>query len=90
MAIVDFPELKVLAPAGRLMALDVGAKTIGIATSDASRMLATPVTTLRRGKLATDLAAVHRLDGRSDNRRNQVHPEKLHGANGSARVCATN
>ena len=61
MAIVDFPELKVLAPVGRLMALDVGAKTIGIATSDALRMLATPVTTLRRGKLATDLAALGEL-----------------------------
>jgi putative Holliday junction resolvase len=61
MAIVDFPELKVLAPVGRLMALDVGAKTIGIATSDALRMLATPVATLRRGKLAVDLAALGEL-----------------------------
>jgi putative holliday junction resolvase len=61
MAIVDFSELRVLAPMGRLMALDVGAKTIGIATSDALRMLATPVTTLRRGKLAADLAALGEL-----------------------------
>jgi putative Holliday junction resolvase len=58
MAIVDFPELKALVPTGRLMALDVGTKTIGIATSDALRMLATPLATLRRGKLATDLAAL--------------------------------
>ena len=36
MAVVDFAELKTLVPAGRLMALDVGTKTIGIATSDAS------------------------------------------------------
>ena len=40
MAVVDFAELKALVPAGRLMALDVGSKTIGIATSDALRMLA--------------------------------------------------
>ena len=61
MAIVDFPELKALVPMGRLMALDVGTKTIGIATSDALRMLATPLVTLRRGKLAMDLAALGEL-----------------------------
>ncbi len=57
MAIVDFPELKaLLVREGRLMALDVGSKTIGVATSDATRMLATPLTTVKRGKLAVDLA----------------------------------
>jgi putative holliday junction resolvase len=61
MAVVDFAELKTLVPAGRLMALDVGAKTIGIATSDALRMLATPLTTVRRSKLAADLAALDEL-----------------------------
>ena len=61
MAIVDFPELKALVPVGRLMALDLGSKTIGIATSDALRMLATPLVTLRRGKLAMDLAALGEL-----------------------------
>jgi putative holliday junction resolvase len=61
MPVVDFAELKTLVPAGRLMALDVGTKTIGIATSDALRMLATPLTTLRRGKLAIDLAALGEL-----------------------------
>ena len=56
MAIVDFPELKaLLIRDGRLMALDVGSKTIGLATSDALRMLATPLTTIRRSKLAADL-----------------------------------
>jgi putative Holliday junction resolvase len=58
-AIVEFSELKsLLVRDGRLMALDVGSKTIGIATSDALRMLATPLTTLKRGKLAVDLAAL--------------------------------
>ncbi len=61
MTVVDFAELKVVAPAGRLMALDVGTKTVGIATCDALRMLATPLTTLRRGKLAVDLAALAEL-----------------------------
>src|SRR5512143_3972780 len=66
MAIVDFAELKVLAPMGRLMALDVGAKTIGIAASDALRMLATPLTTLRRGRLAADLAILGELARKHD------------------------
>jgi len=61
MAIVEFAELKALVPAGRLMALDVGTKTIGVATSDALRMLATPLATLKRGKLAADLAALAEL-----------------------------
>lgn len=59
MPILDFQDLKaLLVRDGRLMALDVGSKTIGIATSDALRMLATPLTTIRRVKLAADLAAL--------------------------------
>ena len=62
MAIVDFPELKaLLVRDGRLMALDVGTKTIGVATSDMLRMLATPLITLKRGKLAVDLTALAEL-----------------------------
>lgn len=62
MAIVDFPALRtMLVRDGRLMALDVGSKTIGVATSDVLRMLATPLVTLKRGKLAVDLAALAEL-----------------------------
>jgi putative Holliday junction resolvase len=61
MSIVPFTELKDAAPAGRLMALDVGSKTIGIATSDALRVLATPLITLRRTRLAADLARLAEL-----------------------------
>ena len=62
MAIVDFPELKALLVGdGRLMALDVGTKTIGIATSDVRRSLATPLATLKRSKLAADLAQLGEL-----------------------------
>ncbi len=62
MPIVDFPELKAsLVRDGRMMALDVGAKTIGIATSDITRQLATPLTTLKRTKLASDLATLAEL-----------------------------
>ncbi len=62
MATVDFPGLKnLLVREGRLMALDVGSKTIGVATSDVTRMLATPLTTLKRARLAADLAALAEL-----------------------------
>ncbi len=37
-----------LGPAQRLMGLDVGAKTIGIAFSDVGRVVATPRETIRR------------------------------------------
>jgi len=62
MAIVEFDELKTKLPReGRLMALDVGSKTIGVASSDVLRSLATPLSTLRRGKLAADLANLAEL-----------------------------
>lgn len=41
---------------GPLMGLDLGTKTIGVAVSDGLRMSATGVETLRRRKLAPDLA----------------------------------
>jgi putative Holliday junction resolvase len=61
MPIVHFRELKGAAPAGRLMALDVGSKTIGIATSDVLRVLATPLVTLKRTRLAADLERLAEL-----------------------------
>ena len=62
MAIIDFPELTALLVGdGRLMALDLGTKTIGVATSDVRRTLATPLTTLKRRKLAADLGALGEL-----------------------------
>jgi putative Holliday junction resolvase len=62
MATVDFPALKaLLVRDGRLMGLDVGSKTVGIATSDVLRTLATPLVTLKRTKLAPDLAALAEL-----------------------------
>ncbi len=62
MAIVDFPGLKaLLSREARLMALDVGTKTVGIATSDMLRMLATPLMTVKRSRLASDLTALAEL-----------------------------
>ncbi len=55
MAITAIDLIKeTLAPEQRLLGLDVGAKTIGLALSDVSLMVATPVETVRRGKFADD------------------------------------
>ena len=45
----------------RLLGLDVGAKTIGLAVSDRGLAVASPLETLRRGKLADDVAALKRV-----------------------------
>jgi putative pre-16S rRNA nuclease len=44
-----------LASQGRLVGLDVGTKTIGLATCDAGWSFATPAETIRRTKFTTDL-----------------------------------
>lgn len=55
----SLPEFKALLPAsGRLVGLDVGTETIGIAVSDASRMVASPNLTLYRRTWRDDVAAL--------------------------------
>ena len=50
------------APAtGALFGLDLGAKTIGIAVSDTSRMVASPLVTLKRTKFGKDAEALLKL-----------------------------
>ena len=44
-----------LGPARRLLGMDVGEKTIGLALSDLGHMIATPMETIRRGKFSADL-----------------------------------
>ena len=41
-------------PNARLMGLDLGSKTIGVATSDRTRQIATPVETIARTKFTAD------------------------------------
>jgi putative Holliday junction resolvase len=47
-----------LLPGQRLLGLDLGTKTIGLATSDLTRQVATPRHTLRRSKFTTDAQAL--------------------------------
>jgi putative Holliday junction resolvase len=58
-AAADF--LAALPSPGRLAGLDPGTKTIGLASCDATWAFATPRHTIKRGKLADDLAALGRF-----------------------------
>jgi putative Holliday junction resolvase len=96
MAIVERDELKAQLPReGRLMALDVGSKTVGVATSDVLRSLATPLVTVKRSKLAADLAALAELAARHEAKALVVGlPLNMDGSDGpsaqSARAFARN
>jgi len=47
-----------LPPTGALLGLDYGSKTIGLAISDRTRMIASPLETIRRVKQTLDIEAI--------------------------------
>ena len=53
MPVIPLEELKI-EPGLRLLGLDLGEKTIGLALSDTGLSIATPMQTLKRGKFAAD------------------------------------
>jgi putative Holliday junction resolvase len=55
-AIEDLAPL--LAQEARLLGIDLGSKTIGLALSDVTRSVATPLKTLKRGKFTEDAKAI--------------------------------
>ena len=57
--------LAALAEKGKLMGLDLGTKTIGVAISDALRMTASPVETIKRTKFTADAERLLALIGRN-------------------------
>jgi putative Holliday junction resolvase len=62
MPVVDLTDLPPLLPPRAPMAgLDLGEKTIGVAVSDATRLVASPLETLRKSKFTDDTAALFRL-----------------------------
>jgi putative Holliday junction resolvase len=57
MILANPADLREVAPPGkRLMGLDVGTKTIGLALSDTRRVIATPLETIRRRRFREDMA----------------------------------
>ncbi len=60
--VVEVPELApLLARNAQLVGLDLGDKTIGVAISDGSRRIASPLATVRRKKFGADVAALLKL-----------------------------
>ena len=65
MAVFNMTELRArLAPRQRLLGLDLGTRTIGVALSDVGLAIASPYGQLRRGKLVVNAAAIAGIAGR--------------------------
>ena len=60
MAIVEVRDLKAEL---RILGLDVGTKTIGLALSDLTRTVATPLRTIRRARFAEDASEIRAVVG---------------------------
>jgi putative holliday junction resolvase len=62
MAVVDLMDLPGALPVrAPIVGLDLGAKTIGVAVSDAGRMIASPLALVRRTKFTADAEALFKL-----------------------------
>jgi putative Holliday junction resolvase len=62
MAVVDITELSAATPPySPLVGLDLGEKTIGVAVSDATRTVASPLELIRKTKFTDDAAALFKL-----------------------------
>jgi putative Holliday junction resolvase len=62
MAIRNISELKsLIRPGDRLLGLDVGTKTIGLAIADGTLTVATPLETIRRTKFTKDAEALFKV-----------------------------
>jgi putative Holliday junction resolvase len=62
MAVIDLLALPDALPPGAAIAgLDLGEKTIGVAVSDVTRLIATPTQTLKRAKFTSDAEALFTL-----------------------------
>ena len=67
MAIVDITEFRAAVPTGkRLLGLDLGSKTIGLAICDSSFAIASPLETLRRRKFTQDAIDLEALIAERD------------------------
>jgi putative Holliday junction resolvase len=59
---LSLPDFRAALPASaRLLGLDVGDKTVGVAVSDPGGMLAAPIETIHRAKFAADAARIAAL-----------------------------
>ena len=56
---------EILPPDGPAMGLDVGTRTVGLAISDRTRTIASPLVTVHRKKFGADAAAIAARDRRA-------------------------
>ena len=62
MAVIDLLDLEgALAPAAPLVGLDLGEKTIGVAVSDTTRSIASPLALIRKTKFTHDVETLFEL-----------------------------
>ena len=67
MALFNIKELRASLTQGkRLIGLDPGSRSIGVALSDVGLMLASPYGVIKRGKLAANAAEIARIAGTQD------------------------
>jgi len=59
MSIITLDDLKVLT--GPVLGIDPGSKTFGIAVSDRTRLIASPIETIKRKKFTKDAEQISRL-----------------------------
>ena len=59
MALIDLQDLR--ESTGALLGVDPGTKTLGLAVSDRTRLIATPLETIRREKFSLDVAHLLRV-----------------------------
>ncbi len=61
MPLIALSDLPAMPQAPVLLGLDLGSKTIGVAASDRTRVIASPKTTLKRGKFSQDAEGIFKL-----------------------------
>jgi putative Holliday junction resolvase len=64
--VVELARFRALPRHARLMGLDLGTKTIGLALSDVERTIASPLATIRRHRFTQDAASLVETAGRHD------------------------
>lgn len=66
MAVLDYPDFVAALPrTGALIGVDPGTKTLGLAASDPTRLIASPIETIKRVKFTNDAARLWTVfDGR--------------------------
>jgi len=57
--LIDLTDIKALS--GPLLGLDPGTKTLGLAVSDPTRLIATPIKTIKRSKFSLDAAELLKI-----------------------------